>query len=438
MRRWNGHSARAFTLTELFVVIAITAIVVTVAVPSFTSLIRSSERTLSTNSVLVGATVARDIALRDGVDAAAVFLQDEGGAVRVSIVAKAGEFDDIEATIDPFVRTRPTTTVATVRREVFAPVPDAPVLELAPAFGVRGYAPPYSMQASADTAPTWYDSDLYGGNQGVATGRGGGTGQAKRVGNWVAPESGYFNQDTYGGALTVTAGTGAGATLGTPRQSFMLRFAGGTGAAVTGGAPVLVLDARPVQRGTPQDREAVFGSANYQPAAGVPRAWWRVEESESQFQWARRVIETDSDAFWQRSPNEPRALRRARLIGLYSHDTVLCAPVTRVAVYREAELAQGVRAGGVNEITGTLYAPFGKSGGIALDVGGPQTINGVRYGRGVLASRGGDLDAIRRDINRWVSGDTDLDGVLGEEDDKPLAQLFTLDTVTGDLREVVR
>jgi len=85
----RGRHQRAFTLTEMFVVIAITGVVVAVAVPAINGVVRSTEESFSENALLASTTVAREIAVRDGVDTAAVVLRDAGGPVRVSVVAVA-------------------------------------------------------------------------------------------------------------------------------------------------------------------------------------------------------------------------------------------------------------------------------------------------------------------------------------------------------------
>ncbi|MAY75000.1 MAG: hypothetical protein CMJ31_09860 [Phycisphaerae bacterium] len=438
MRPTGSHISRhAFTLIELFVVLSIAAIVITIATPAITGLVRSSQASLSSNAVLGGATIARDLAQREGSDVAAVFLRDEGGPIRILIAIKAGDLDDFDEAYDPYqdgvLNNQPI-----VRREVFAPIPDAPVLELAEAFEVRGFAAPYSLQPlgtiGEDEQPVWYDSNLYGGNgdpNGVPV-------TAKLEGNWIAPESGHYDPTDPGGATVVSGGS----ERGTPRQSFMLRFEGGTGKLVLSGPPVLVVDPRP----------ALHLQSDYQPAvtpdvaSGAPRDWWRAEQADSAYDWARTVLRAEADAYWGVDPSrDRRRVKRALLIGLYSNDTVLCAPVSRVSVYRTTELANAIGGTGVNAITNSLYEPFEKNGQIALDTGPPASGGGVAYRSGVLSAFNGDEQLARERINQWINGDTNFNGQLfdlgrggTELPDSPAAQIFTVDPVSGDLREVVR
>ncbi len=58
---------RGFTLVELMITLAVSAIIVTVAVPSFASFIRSQRASTQANDLLVSLTFARSEALKRGV-----------------------------------------------------------------------------------------------------------------------------------------------------------------------------------------------------------------------------------------------------------------------------------------------------------------------------------------------------------------------------------
>ena len=246
-------------------------------------------------------------------------------------------------------------------------------------------------------------------------------------GNWVAPESGYFDPESPGGAV----GDGEDQT---PRQSFMMRFEGGSGRLDRSSPPALVVDARPVFRSANDYSVMPDGTV-------VPPDWWRVEQAESVRAWARRVITVDSEAYWGSTDASDIAVRRSELVGLYSNDTVICGTVGRLAMYRDRALALGIGASGVNQRTGTLYAPFDPDdpdAGIRLDTG-PNGVLETR--RGGLET---DLDTIREDINGWVNGDTNMSGEIAFGDaavddendfgvDQPRAEIFVIEPSTGEL-----
>jgi len=302
-------------------------------------------------------------------------------------------------------------------------VPGAATQQLADGMGVRGWVRPYAMsQTGGDGAfaePFWYDSELYGGNKPDEV--------AKQEGNWVAPESGYFDVNDSGGFF------GDEDEKQTPRQSFMMRFEGGSGRLDRSRPPALVVDARPVFRSASD--YSVMPVTTGENA--VPPDWWRVEQAESVRAWARRVITVNTTNYWGSDTADDIALRRSELVGLYSNDTVICGTVGRLAMYRDRALALGIGASGVNQRTGTLYAPFDPDDpGIRLDTDGV-----LETRRGGLET---DLPTIREDINRWVNGDTNLSGEIAFGDaavddendfgvDQPRAEIFVIEPSTGEL-----
>lgn len=445
-----------YTLVELFVVIAVTALIISIAVPATVRLVDSQRRSESQNAVIVATRVARDIAIRDGEDTGAVFLRDirpgRGPEYRIVIAQRVGSFDDLDASVDPFSASSVSAAVggggrlAVVNREVFAAVEGAPVGRISAGYSARGWLPAFSMQplgGEFDAERTWYDSFAQGqaGTAGTAGTVGGVQVELEdsaRVGHWVEPESGYFDASRAGGAW--------GAQMDrTPRSSFMVRFEGGTGRLMRSFVPALVVDPRAAVRsnvgGGPGERYDI----DPRPAelAGVDRDWWKAERADSEMAWARAVLGATAAAFWGPTATttaQEVLVRRSQLIGLYSNDTVLCGPATRLAVYRESDFLAGVNGviaanGGavavsLDRATGTIYRAFGPAatGAIAFEA----------------SPDGAQAPAIREAITSWVEGDTDGDGVLFDqvglfdEDDEPRAAIFTIDASTGDLREVVR
>lgn len=443
----RGRPAGGFTLTELFVVLLIGAIVVSISVPAFQNLIESAERSGAENAVRVAVTVAQDAATREGLDSAAVFLQDEGGRTRIVTVVKVGTFE--EEPQDPFAGSgggggggaQPGFLAGGgIEREVFAPLPGASVIELPDGYSVRGYVPAGALlnrSSQTGTTPDWYDIELYGGDDD--------TDDAKLQGNWVAPLSGSYEVDLPGGAIDANA-------AGTPRHSFMIRFEGGTGLLMSSTAPALVVDPRPSNEG--------IETIRISPTGSYRETWWRVDRAESVYDWARAVITRSAADAWGQ-PRENQRPLRSQLIGTYSNDTVLAGPVTRIAVYRETDLATDIGASGVNDITGTIFEPYDKDGNLTLDTGpaATQTYDGEqrRFRRGVLQSRGtANIDDIRRHINAWIEGDTNGNGELDPTADQnavdsaPASRpwerrpdaaksiVFVVDRLSGELREVNR
>jgi len=438
----RSRLARAFTLVELFIVVSILAIAVALGVPTFGSMLDATSRTLARNALQEAVSQARFLATAFGRDSAAVFVTDPGGTVRIVPMLLVGEFEEVPG--DPFGSGGNVPDDASfvglfaplgAAREVFAPVPDTPGFTLPEGWAVRGYVQAGRLQPVnplLNTDPEWYDSPLYGGNNPTA--------QAKSEANWVAPEDVYFNPYSPGGAVNASGFGG----LSTPRQTFMVRFEGGTGLLRIDTAPAVTISPRPSTRNS----ESVSDRA------------LRIDLAEDLGDWASQVMTASLEQFRGNPRVDPveLAARRDRLIGVYSNETVLAGPVTRLALYREARLAEALESRDVNALTGTLYAPPGKQLDldqfaapteqleIRMDVELENAIDGVRYPDGILADWAGDIDALRVSINQWMEGDSDArlrstwqppdligDGISnGELDDGPEA-VFIIDSLSGDL-----
>jgi hypothetical protein len=425
---------RAFTLVELFLVMAILAIAITLGVPTFSAMIEGTNRTLAENSLREGVRQARDLASASPQDAAAVFLFDPGGRLRIVPMVKVGVLDELPG--DPFQDIDPNLggllAQQGVQRDVFAPVPGLSGIELPEGWMVRGYVPGGRMgpvNPSIENDPDWYDSELYDFNTLSA-------GNAKSEGNWVAPESGYYNPYSAGGRVAVAGG------FSTARQSFMVRFEAGTGLLRRDAAPAIAIDPRP-------------STAN---PVEVSDQTLRIDRAENLQVWARAVLAAPpTDLIGSQDDNRANRVR-GRLIGKYSNDTVLAGVVTRLAVYKVEELADGLGARGVNAETGTLYeAPakqedirrgttFDGQVPVRMDVYPQDRSSGQTFPDGVLTPWRNDLNALRVSINQWIEGDVNQrrtpgwragdavgDGDYDDDEDGTSAVVYLVDTLSGEL-----
>lgn len=423
-RRDNRASApgpRGFTLIELMVVVGIIILLVSVAVPAFSAMSYSTQRSLAENSLRRAVTVARDLSLRSerGGDGAVAFLFDPGGRVRIAPAEQVGELLD--------VRENPATSELQpgrgprIVRDVFVPSGGIEAIQLPRYWTVRGYAPPASMldsMSDGSEISEWYATDMYGGSSP--------SGLAKLEGNWVFPESGFYDVDAASHGDPGAAG----------RQTFMVRFDALTGAISRSTRGALLVDPRP----SAEDRDAI--------APSDPGAWTRVDRADDLTVWAQRVL-TDPDPNGDgRAYTAEDTRRRLELAGKASNDTVLMKPVTRLALADERRVARGVRARGLNGDTQSLYKPF-RRGQFRSEY------DGSVFG---LADGALDLDQVRKNINSWIIGDTANDDDAGSNslspndpigdgeinldpddtilDDNPEAAVFVISPYTGELREV--
>ncbi|RMH29891.1 MAG: prepilin-type N-terminal cleavage/methylation domain-containing protein [Planctomycetota bacterium] len=407
---------RAFTVVELLVVIAIIVIVLTIAVPSFRALVYSSERSLAFNSVESAVASARDLALRSsgGDDGAVVFLFDAGGPMRIVPAVRVGSY---RQSLQP----DNLADNGSLTMDVFAPVQDVPPIEMPRNWHVRGYAPSGStlemVPGRPRPIPRWYNSETVGSDI-----------DSRNERNWLFPESGFFPIDQQ----TTSIPQGRWGVNATARQSFMIRFDARTGGLSSNRGLALLVDPRPSTENRPGGERP-----------NVDQLRLRPDRAADLVQWTRSIL---SAAPFNPSTGVPLPppyrstgdSGRAEYIGIDSNDTVLLKPVTRIAVYDERRLAQALGARGLNAGTGTIYDD------IAPDAAGTDAV--IRFDE-TLFRDGFDPDTIRRNINSWIEGDTNLDGRIGgdPEDlpgdlqpDEPQARLYLIRPLTGELTEVLR
>lgn len=268
----SSIARRAFSLTEILVVISILVILIAISVPAFKTLLSNSERTLSENQIRVGLSGGRDAAIRaESGDGAAVFVFDQG-RIRIIACVSVGFLEDEIASNATFVR-----------REVFAPVATIEPVTLPGGWSVRGYATPGTFESAAN-ASGWYENF---------------PGRALE-GNWVFPETNFVS---FVGSNVQSRGF--------QRHSFMVRFKNASGTLDSANrAAVLVLD--PVA-------DTTFRTA-------APFATARADQASNLVTFAKRVL-----ANTNLTPEDKR-----RLLGDQSIDTILVRPVTEVAMYEEA------------------------------------------------------------------------------------------------------
>jgi prepilin-type N-terminal cleavage/methylation domain-containing protein len=237
-----------FTLIELIAVVTLILVVLGIAVPAFTGMINASERSLAENTLRVGVTVARDIAVLNGRDSGLLFVREANGRTRLIPVIRVGELED--AVENPFVTAFTPGISQTITRDVYAPVPFSSPLQMPRGWAIAGYAEPGTIDQFVGPTPTpgltegWYDSFAYG-DQGQTTQT---PDPVRDAGHWLLPETAIFERFMQApgdgppsGFNSQVSGVDADRT---PRQSVMLRFSRTTGALVRGGRPAIVLDPR--------------------------------------------------------------------------------------------------------------------------------------------------------------------------------------------------
>ena len=369
----------AFTLVEMLVVIIIITAILLIAVPSFQSMLNSSEAALADTMLKSGLRAGKDAALRSSgdQDSAVVFSFAPGGRLTMGVYIKAGSLNDEDGSNN------------VIRREIFVPTGLNTPIQLPKGWMVRGYSPPNSSgqpgstSAIDDPSMQWYED--YPDRPMDFT-----------EGNWVFPETNFYD-------------TGE-PDDGFNRQTFIVRFQAGTGIMKLGaGDPVLIL--LPGPNATWREN-GVFDK-------------FRADQTDDAVRFVTRILNAP---FRDGGPTAPPALtenQRRDLLGWECSDMVLAKPVSQLALYEEAKLAAaiGVR---VDRTTDCIYRPFV-----------PGTSNTPE-----LVVRTNNPGNFTRDINRWMTGDTNIDGTYeavsgsGQILDAPEAKIFTIDRYTGSLQAV--
>lgn len=369
--RHARRSPRGMTLTELLVVVLIIAALLAIAVPAFSSLLYSSEAAMAESQLRAAIRAGRDAALRSSAreDVALVFSYEPapgGGRLVITPYVKVGEFYDL-----------PSNLAQARLREIFVTTPAVESIQLPKHWMVRGYAPVNSIEPPPQGI--WYEGNRYG--------------QDRDRGDWVFPETHFYTS------------TGTAPGEGQFRQTFMIRFAGSTGALVTStGVASLVL--MPAQDDPP-----------FPPTIGAAQvAELRALRLANPRRYVERIISSQTII-----PGFKR-----ELLGPQVRDMVAVKPVSAIALYDETRLAAGLRTR-IDPVTGCLYKPH--------VTGQNPTFVPVTNASGGMTDDDAETSAL---INQWIEGNTSLDdGIQRREDgDEPEARIFTIDRYSGALKRV--
>ncbi len=390
---------RGFTLVEIVVVTTIVVILIAAAGPAFSGMLASQERTAAESRLQGALAAARETAVRSGPgeDAAAVFIfepaggggQSPGGRLTIVTAVKVGQLADRDWTVSP-------TAVPNIVREVFVPVGVSKPVELPRGWMVRGYAGDNLIDGE------WYEPTS------------GETRYGLGAPAWVFPETGFYSRNVQNPSGTDT---------GFSRQTFMVRFQGGSGNIVTGERfPAVVVLPRPSSSGRGPsgvvDRSNLWSvyrldeAANLRNAvSGILARPWLLSSDPA----AETAVET--------------ANRRIRLLGDRSSDTVLARSLTELALYDEQALAQALGVN-VDRVSDTIYA-IDETAWLAQ---APATGGNADIRPQYVGQLRGNPQTTRR-INRWIERWEDLDDPSSQATttDRPV-ELFTIDRFAGALR----
>jgi prepilin-type N-terminal cleavage/methylation domain-containing protein len=358
---------RGFTLVEILVVLVIITILLGLALPALRNMLDSQDRIAAESRLGTAVRSARDTALAQGTgqDVAAVFTYDlaiEGGArLRILQCRFVGVY------ADPGGNGR---TAATY--DVFVPVSGVEPVSLPRGWTVRGYVPSSVLSAVASNSarPSWYSSQRYDINQPA----------------WVFPETGFFDHTVLND--------------GENRQTFMVRFEGGTGTLqVASTRSSLVLLPKP------------------SALARTGTDWTRVDQTDDIEVWARRMIAAAAlnpgpDAFDD-------------LIGPDSSDVVLTRGVSVLGLSDEQKLADalGVRTDGISDTI--------------MRVDRDDYENNLALRPAIVQAIGEDQPGTTLMSRRWLEGYRDLKNATAtQRADLVESRLFSVDRYLGNLLPV--
>jgi len=208
MKRFRPDHAtrRAFTLTELLLVISIFVLLLALAVPAFSSMLDSANAARADAQLQVAVASARDAAVRGDApgDTGLGFFYELSGEIRLQVMLYAGTITDLDADDNP------------VQRDVFVADPSLRPIRLPRGWMARGYVPASALRSQ--------DEELFERTLPTIA--------ARDRGHWVFPETAFYD---------ATAGDN-----GAERQTFFMRFRRGTGRPATSStSSVILIDPTP-------------------------------------------------------------------------------------------------------------------------------------------------------------------------------------------------
>lgn len=366
------HRARgAFSIVELLVVASILVLLLALSAGAIGNLLSSNARTQAANQLRVGLNAARDLAIRsDGGDAAALFTFENGRMFIVPVVQVGIVRGDANIGVDA------TTLAGTADREVFVPSGEVEPIAMPLGWTVRAYAAPGTIRDG------WYSDTTQAAFDVASAPNAGGT--------WVFPETWYYDDegDTTG-------------REGWKRQSFIVRFARGTGELRTSDvASVLVF--------SPSPTDAFRASGSF---ASLPFA----DDLSNQESYVRAALQRDQAT-------------ASAVLGAVSSDSILCRPVTMLSLQQEAELATAIGASRVDPVSRSLYV--WSNAAVAGQRPRSPAINLPR-----LFPAGTTLDQVQERTNAFIMPDPAAPGGGVPNPGEFNARIFTLSRYQGQLQE---
>jgi prepilin-type N-terminal cleavage/methylation domain-containing protein len=384
------RGARGFTIIELIVVTVIGLVSLLIAIPAFNGMVASQNAANAQTQLQAALRSARDLAARSatGQDSAAVFVFEPGGRTQIVIARFVGTLVDLDVAGNA------------VPRDVFVPVPGAESTDLPTSWMVRGFAPANFISQD------WYATQTAGAARFSNVNASSGTSDPA----WVFPETSFYD-------ATVALNS-------RDRNTFMVRFQGGTGApALSDSGVSLVVLPRPSDLGRPLSGAPSWTRVDVQFDAGGTR----VESTGVDLvAWSRRVLTTaDLDGSGVVNAND-QALRQ-RLIGAQSTDVVRARTVPVLALYNENDLAATLNVR-PDPISRSLYL---------IDPADWTNVDGKRLRPRIVPITGASDDAaFHRVVTAWIEGQLINPGAAPTAQLGPVqpARLFVVSPVSGQLR----
>lgn len=371
-----------FTIMEMIVVVIMLLAVLAMVLPSFVSLKRSGEYTVAQELLKQAVRDARGRALSAKNDTAVVFVFSPDTGIQLLVCERVGQ------TILDRDTSQTGGGAVFVEREVFVPITGRKPVEIPRGVSIRGYA----KQFSVDNA--WYEPTQNGGVRYLVD-----------EPAWVFPETDFYSR------LVADNQANSAADVGRDRQTFMVRFASRTGQLVTGeAAAAVVVLPRPSASGRQRDLAAI-------------------ERLDLSADLASQVASIIERPLWPGGSTSPLAQRD--LLGDDSGDTALVRSVTRLALYRERDLAAalGVR---LDPVSGTIYElPENYQ-----TAGGAQRDSRTVYPQYVLELREDSRTPLS--VLRWVEGFgvlTDASSTVRSAGGRSL--LYSVHPLRGELLEEI-